>query len=404
MADPEATIDPTLPAPVAAPAAAPVPAAGRGSGAGAIALLLALVALLAGSYALWRSVAFERDHAGRLVQIAQNTRTQSDTLATLTDQITTLVDRGAGLERRVADAETVNRSLREELLGLGERARLVEDAVANLAESRLEGAAALRLNEAELLLRLGAARLALFRDTAGAIAAYRLADAQLAQLDDATLAGVRQTVAAEIAALIAHRGAPVEATLADLDSVADALPSLPTRIVTLTSEPGSVVPSGYGARLAHVLGSLVRVRRIDERDDSALAPLAADAARAAVELELGLAKAAVVAHDDARLARTVGRARRAIERSFDTDAQPVRTALARLAQVAASANAEPLPPIGRALEELGNLRATRAAAAPAGAPADAGAATIVGVTPAPAPTPPPADEPPDVPAPEPQSP
>ena len=45
----------------------------------------------------------------------------------------------ASLERQIADAVAVNKSLREELLGLGERAKLVEDAVGNLAERNLDG-------------------------------------------------------------------------------------------------------------------------------------------------------------------------------------------------------------------------------------------------------------------------
>ncbi|HET9483014.1 MAG TPA: uroporphyrinogen-III C-methyltransferase [Xanthomonadales bacterium] len=349
------------------PRAEPVPArapAGASGATGGIALLLALVAALAAGYALWRSVAFEREHGTRLVQIAQNTRTQSDTLAALTRQTETLVGRGSALERRIADAETVNRSLREELLGLGERARLVEDAVASLAASRLEGAAALRLNEAELLLRLGTARLSLFRDAQGAIAAYRLADDQLARLDDAMFAGVRQTIAAEVAELSAHGGAPLDATLAELDAIADALPDLPSRDALPPAEAAPAATAGYRARLAHVLGSLVRVRRIDETGDAALAPLDAATARASVELELGLAKAALAAHDDARFARTIARVRAALTRSFDASSAPVRDVLARLERVAAGAAPAALPAAGRALQELSNLRATREAAAP----------------------------------------
>src|SRR5687767_2385911 len=329
MSDPEPTIAPALPDP--ALVSDPVPPARRAPrAASAFALLLAFVALLGAGYALWRSYVFEREHGARLVQIAQNTRTQSDSLGALTREIETLVERGGALERRVADAETVNRSLREELLGLGERARLVEDAVASLAASRLEGAAALRLNEAELLLRLGTARLQLFRDAEGAAAAYRLADAQLARLDDATLAGVRQTIAAEIAELAAHGGAPLETTFAALDAVADALPTLPTRDLLAVVSDTPAPDEGYGARLGRVLGSLVRVRRIDESGGSALAPLDAATARAALELELGLAKAALIVNDDARFARTMARAREALTRSFDASSAPVRAALAQL--------------------------------------------------------------------------
>jgi len=369
MSEPETTIvPPDAAAAVTAPPAAPARLAAAPTraprGGGGLALALAAIALIGAGYALWRNLAFEREHGARLVEIAQNTRLQSDTLGTVARELETIVARGGALERRVADAESVNRSLREELLGLGERARLVEDAVANLADSRLEGAAALRLNEAEFLLRLGAVRLSLFRDAAGAGAAYRLADAQLAELDDATLAGVRQTIAAEIAALDEHGAAPTETTLAELDAVADGLATLPSRVVTLTPDADAVDGAGWGARLARVLGSLVRVRRVDDSGAGALAPLSADTARAAIALELGLAKAALVANDDVALARCLARARAAIARSFDSEAAPVRDALARLDRIAATRPRAALPAIGRALEALTNLRATRAVAEP----------------------------------------
>ena len=368
MSDPEPTILPTpTPEPVRA---TPPPAAPRtrGNAGAALALLVAALAAAAGGWALWRSFVFERDHGERLVDIARNTRTQSDALSTLTQEISRLVERNAALERRIADAETVNRSLREEVLGLGERARLVEDAVASLAQARLEGVAALRLNEAELLLRLGTARLQLFRDTAGASAAYRLADAQLATLDDATLAGVRQTIAAEIAELDAHAGVPLEATLAELDAVATALATLPTRVVVVEAPPPAA-DEGYTDKLARALGSLVRIRRVEDAAEGALAPLTGDAARAAVDLELALAKSALVAHDDGRYARALARARASLVRSFDDSAPEVQAALARLDNASLAGSGAALPASGRALEQLQNLRATRAvAASPAPAP------------------------------------
>ena len=87
------------------------------------------------------------------------------------------------------------------LAGMGERASLLEDAVARLADNRLRGEVSLRLNEAEFLLLLGEERLRLFDDSNAAIQAYSLADAALAGLDDPVLATVRQTLAQELATL-----------------------------------------------------------------------------------------------------------------------------------------------------------------------------------------------------------
>ena len=347
------------------PRAAPDAPARARAGTAAFALGLALLSALAAGYALWRQLSFEREHGDRLVAIAQSARTQSDALAALTRELEAGVDRDAALERRIAGNETVNRSLREEVLGLGERARIVEDAVASLAQSRLEGAQALRLNEAELLLRLGAARLALFRDAAGAAAAYRLADAQLAALDDASLAGVRQTIAAELAQLETHGGPGIDRAIAELDAVAAAIPALPTRSIVLEALPAATDGDGYLSKLGRAIHSLVRVRRVDESPRDGLAPLTAETARAALGLELALAKAALVAHDDARFRAALGGVRESLARSFDDGDERVVDALARIARLEDAAAARELPAQGRALESLVNLRATRAVAGPA---------------------------------------
>ena len=71
----------------------------------------------------------------------------------------------------------------------------------NLADKRLSGHDALVLDEAELLLTLGAERFALFHDVPATITAYRAADAALSQIDDAAFSTVRETIAAEITGL-----------------------------------------------------------------------------------------------------------------------------------------------------------------------------------------------------------
>jgi uroporphyrin-3 C-methyltransferase len=106
--------------------------------------------------------------------------------------------------KRHTDSDALGKSLREEVLGLSERAGLIEDALRNLAERHDDGETSLRLGEAEFLLRLGAERHRLFRDPTGAATAFELADGVLAELDDPLYAGVRQTIAAELAELRAE--------------------------------------------------------------------------------------------------------------------------------------------------------------------------------------------------------
>ena len=61
--------------------------------------------------------------------------------------------------RLLQDAAASNRVLRDEVLGLGQRNALLEEAVARLDANAREGHQALRLDETELLLVLGVQRL-----------------------------------------------------------------------------------------------------------------------------------------------------------------------------------------------------------------------------------------------------
>lgn len=70
--------------------------------------------------------------------------------------------------RLLQDAAASNRVLRDEVLGLGQRNALLEESVARLDARARQGHQALRLDEAELLLVLGAQRLHVAGDIDGA--------------------------------------------------------------------------------------------------------------------------------------------------------------------------------------------------------------------------------------------
>ncbi|MCX7555959.1 uroporphyrinogen-III C-methyltransferase, partial [Xanthomonadaceae bacterium JHOS43] len=132
------------------------------------------------------------------------------------------------LIQRLDSSSATNQVLREELLGMGERAGLLEDAVARLAQSRMSGESVLRLSEAEFLLSMGTERLNLHGDVASAIQAFSLAEGTLAGLDDPALATLRQTLTQE---LIQLRELPPDARprlRAELAALAGQLPALPS--------------------------------------------------------------------------------------------------------------------------------------------------------------------------------
>jgi uroporphyrin-3 C-methyltransferase len=268
--------------------------------------------------------------------------------------------RGA-LERRIAASEGVNRSLREELLGISERARVLEDAVARLARRGLTGSTELRLNEAEFLMSMGEERLRLFADVAGALRAFDLADAELAALDDPTHAGIRQTLAIEREALRALPPFDPAAVHAELDALSDAIAALPTTPL-LVSEPtpAPAADAGLAERVRAGLSRFVRIERTGVRTGPEFGEPGLQ--RLAAQVELLRAKSALSLGDREGLAAAAARAKLMLEPTRGRDAAH-DAVLERLERLAATPAFEP-PPVGAALAQLRNLRATRALAAP----------------------------------------
>jgi uroporphyrin-3 C-methyltransferase len=283
---------------------------------------------------------------------AQTQRAQFEALRHEVAQLRSILDT---LRGRQEDSDRVDKSVREQLLGLDRRTQLVEDSIANLADKRLSAHDALALDETELLLTLGGERYVLFHDAAAAIAAYRQADIALSQVEDAAFSTVRQSVAAEIAALNeaqASDSAAAVLKLARLGEQASQWPSAAPGLAPTTTEPES--------RLARLFASFVQIRH----DDAAQTRAALHAPNLARELflvDLHEAQAAALARDEARYRASLSSARAEFDSAFDQQTPAVATAVAELDTLAKTALAPPLPTLlGTALKELRNLRATHA--------------------------------------------
>ncbi|HEX6834891.1 MAG TPA: uroporphyrinogen-III C-methyltransferase, partial [Rudaea sp.] len=258
------------------------------------------------------------------------------------------------LRARLDDADKVNASLREQLLALNERARLAEDALANLADKRLSGHDAMRLDEAEMLLALGAERYTLFHDAAATIAAYRHADQALAEIDDAAFSTVRQTISAEIDALGKSGGADFNAGLARLSELRTQIAALPIARPTATQNDDG------DSRWWRIFGQFVRVSRGADTQ-ALLARHAGGLAREIAALDLRDAEAALLARDSARYRSSLAAARSELSGAYDPNDAAVATALASIDALARQDVAPPAPEIlGASLKELRNLRATHA--------------------------------------------
>ncbi|QWT19064.1 uroporphyrinogen-III C-methyltransferase [Bacillus sp. NP157] len=371
---PPTDTSPATPAPAAAPSTAsprraPDPAPRRGGGALALAILLSLAAAGAAGYTAWTVWTMRAD-----LGAANGLKGQVDTLQSAVDG---LRDDNANLRRRLSDADGVNRSAREEVLGMAERTKNLEDAVANLSERSLGGHDAMLLDEAESLLRMARERFALFGDASGALSAYELADQSLAAVNDAAFAPVRQNLAAEREALQAVQP---KARANDLNVLADLRAQLPTLpLKDLDTQAGADEERTFWQRTTNALGSIVRI----SHDEGTPLGLADDRlARELAALDVAHAEAAVLAYDDRSRNAALKRVDATLVAHFNGQAPSVQTARQRIAALLASQASGTEPKLGAALEELRSLRSVHAlkSAAPAATPASA-----AGTTPAAAP-------------------
>jgi uroporphyrin-3 C-methyltransferase len=319
-----------------------------------ILILIVLAAVAAAAWWWWTT----RDTRGASAPTAAaSLDTQIESLMHSMTQLRSATDT---LRARLDDGEKVDKSVREQLLSLSERTRLLEDAIGNLANKRLSGHDSLALDEAELLLTLGGERFELFHDPAGAIAAYRAADTALSEVEDATFSTVRQSINAEISALSGLQAA-------DPTLLVNQLGQLRTRIGSLQAKRGlaEAAPAPDESRLMRVLGALVQVHH----DDSPNAMPVTDVylARQLTILDLRDAQAAALTRDDANFKVAVATARGQVASAFDSNSPDVAAVLAQFDPLS-KAQLAPAPPsiLGAALKELRNLRASHALRASTG--------------------------------------
>jgi uroporphyrin-3 C-methyltransferase len=311
--------------------------------------LLLLLALTAGALWFWNAqthLAQAERSRNEWQQVAEELRGRQ---LEVDRELEALRDRQRLIDTRLTDNASVQRVLREELLGVGERAALLEDALTRLAQTRQEGAQAMLLDEAEFLLLTGEERLMLFADPAAAIRALTLADAALAGLQEPIYAPLRQTLAQEIERLQALPSDPlplararVAALLADLPR----LPPPPSELASSSADPSPVLA---------LLGKLVTVRRLDE-SGAPLDPLLRGARLAGLGLRLQLGLTALERGDWAAWEQARSQASEEFPILFDT-ADP--KAAAHRDALAAVPAAAPTPSIGNTLRELRGLRTTR---------------------------------------------
>ncbi len=299
---------------------------------------LALVALAAWGWHAWRD---QQDQARG--QDADQVR-QLEAVLSRVDNL-----RGdlATQSRLIRDAASANRVLRDEVLGLGQRNALLEDNVARMAASGRDASRSARLDEAELLLVMGAQRLRIAGDVEGARRAYALAATLLDGMDDPGLLNLRQTLADERALLDRLGSGPRAALLVRLDALAARLQALPAE----AGADGQAPPQAPWWQ--RTVAPLVQVRPAGGQQ--LLTASERNAAEAALQVELTLARAALERSDAPALASALNRVHAMAGRLWP-DSPALREVQAELQAM----RGEPLQPQEAVLEAtLLQLRAAR---------------------------------------------
>ena len=250
-------------------------------------------------------------------------------------------------DQRLQQADATNRVLRDEVLGVGQRAALLEDSVRKLADPDRHGSQALRLDEVELLLGQGEQRLRLDGDLDGARRAYALAAGVLDGVNDPAYLNLRQALVQERAALDALGADPKALAAGRLDAFAATLaqPPAPASATDATSPWWRRV----FARIVQVQPSQGAV---------AVGGSARSAAFAALQLEFALARSAIERRDATAYRNALARADGWLQRLWPASPE-LRQRRAQLQAFRALPLTLSLPTLGSTRQQLQALRAAR---------------------------------------------
>lgn len=284
------------------------------------------------------------------------------------------VDEVAG-GRRVLDADLdrVRDSVVRQTEALGELPRRLDEVEQSI--DRFIGVgdqmrSAWLLSEAEHYMRIANAQLGLAGDVDVAQTALGLADEALRELNQPRLTPVRRQLADEINDLKAVPRPDTEGIVLTLGSLADSLEELPLKVTVpeafraspeRPAEPLTGLARALAASRA-ALASLVSVRRVDDP----VSPLLPEAEQTvlirSLDLELQLARLAIMRGDAGMYRRSVDAASERLREHFDMASPDVQSAVDSLATLSAAPVPEELPDISGSLTTL--LRLTEAATPP----------------------------------------
>lgn len=280
----------------------------------------------------------------------------------------------AGLQSRVAALESSIQRDQDELARLGQkigaegtaedslsgRIAKVEDALAQMPGAGQGARLTWLMAQAEYYMRVANAQETLAGDPVGALTALQLADEYLRDASDPRLAAVRKLLAEEIAALRSLPRVDVEGLVFKLGTLADSLESLPRKqAVPERFAPVAAAPAdelrGWDRAVASVRNALLSIVSV-RRTDAPIAPLLTDESVAllvrSLELELQMARLALLRGQAPLLKSSLERVKRSLETYFDTTTPAGADALALVTELASIPAPAALPDVSASLTAL----------------------------------------------------
>ena len=343
--------------------AAPPPPGSRHFQAIGIALLALSIAVAMAVY-VWIG---QRSGVGpQLAELQKEASVRTSELAALKARVDEF---SAGRRRQDEDMDRLAERISQETEALGTlpaRIDTLQEAVDRFAGAGDKVRAAWLLAEAEHYMRIANAQLGLAGEVDVAQTSLGLADDTLRELNDPRMTPVRKLLAKELNELRAIPRPDTEGIVLTLGGIADSLEDLPLKnsmpdtFRETPAEPAGEL-TGFSRAVATVraaLASLVTIRRADDP----ISPLLSDAQKTvlirSLDLELQLARLAIMRGDAGMFRRSIGAATERVADQFDPMSGDVQSALDSLKALSAVRLPEELPDISASLNML--LRLTNA--------------------------------------------
>lgn len=255
------------------------------------------------------------------------------------------------LEKKLADTQSRTGLLRDEVLGVNQRAAILEENVREMAKAQNNSRQSVQLEALELLLVMSDARIHIDGDLPGSLRAMRLANVVASDIRDSQMINLRQSLLQEMQAMgSAIDRKPMAA--GELDALEATLPLLSARLPGQTDTSNKPGRNGF----QRLLDAMVQVRSADEQ--SLLGANDRSAAEAALALEIALARSALNKRDNTSFQTSVRRIDSWLKRLY-ADGPVLRERREKLSTLAKQDIRLNVPTAGSSLELLRSMSTQR---------------------------------------------